>query len=161
MAGSPRVLPREPHGPAAFRNQHSEGSPRRRGGAGRCGSAPGWLLPFHVQGQSAHVRQDRGRPPKPCPRRRRARRGGTPGAWDVGHEHAGPPDSPSGEARTPRSPPRRLEGGVRGGHASGPACWAQRRFGSPATNQGAGAGEGAQACRCSWNGKCVRGGAEM
>lgn len=46
MAGSPWVPPREPHGPAAFRNQQSEVSPRRRGGAGRWGTAPGGCYLF-------------------------------------------------------------------------------------------------------------------
>lgn len=51
------------------------------------------LLPFHVQGESAHVRQDRGHPPKPTPGPRRVRREGALGAWDVGHEHPESRDS--------------------------------------------------------------------
>lgn len=73
--------------PLLFGTSTPRAVPAGRGSRGR------WLLPFHVQGQSAHVRQDRGHPPKPVPGPRRGLREGALGAWDVGHEHPESPDS--------------------------------------------------------------------
>ena len=114
MAESPWVPPTQPRGPAVFRSPHSEGSPRGRGSPGRSVSAPGRLLPFQEQGQSAHERQDHGRPPKPFPRRRPAWRGGALGAWGVslGARIA---LVAALEPRTPLPPPGRRKGGVGAG----------------------------------------------
>lgn len=112
VAASPRVLVKEPRGPAGFQNQHTKGSPQRRGGPGRGGRAPGRLLPFRVRGQCSEERQGPGRLPAggfPSP----------PQAWDPAITTREPPVSLSrGTPGAPPPPARRRQGwgGLEAGH---------------------------------------------